>query len=210
MEGEGPRIRMRTLGTPHQGGWARLPRAPSFPRTLRRGWETHAPHVSFPPLGAPIADSGTRESTVPTPSASCSAQARLRTCPRPSPLCTGSVLSGSKADSPPTPCPEAKSNPGFVLDAQRDRADRRATRGSGPIAPTQNGLRPGRRPHVLGASADYFNWPLESMVMPPGPLFFLASFSLRVPIAFELQSFAAATSALTASALPKSTSALRR
>jgi len=62
----------------------------------------------------------------------------------------------------------------------------------------------------ISASAVYFNWPLASIVIPPGPLFFLASFSLRVPIAFELQSFAAATSALTASALPKSTSALRR
>ena len=40
--------------------------------------------------------------------------------------------------------------------------------------------------------------PLESMVMPPGPLSFFSSLALRVPMALELHSLAAATSAFTA------------
>jgi len=44
----------------------------------------------------------------------------------------------------------------------------------------------------------YLKLPLESIVMPPGPFSFFSSLALRVPIALELHSWAAATSAFTA------------
>ena len=92
-----------------------------------------------------------------------------------------------------------------------------------PLARFMPYEKPVRRRHKTTASGDaggrrfmpvssciYFMLPDESMVMPPGPWFFLSSFSLRVCIAFWRQSSAAATSALRAASSPKSTSALRR
>jgi hypothetical protein len=71
-----------------------------------------------------------------------------------------------------------------------------------PSIQTQNGLRALRRPFCFCPAAAYFRLPLESMVMPPGPAFFFSSFALRVPRALVVKSFAEATSADTALALP--------
>jgi len=56
----------------------------------------------------------------------------------------------------------------------------------------------------------YFRLPLESIVIPPGPLSFFSSLALRVPMALVRHSSACARSALRAASLPKSRSALRR
>src|ERR1700746_594735 len=62
---------------------------------------------------------------------------------------------------------------------------------------------------VVYRERNYFRFPLESMVMPPGPLSFFSSLALRVPIALAVHSLALATSSFTAAGSLKSTSALR-
>lgn len=65
----------------------------------------------------------------------------------------------------------------------------------------QNGLRVGAEAaYVCGTrgSRGYFRLPLESSVMPPGPLFFFSSFALRVPMALVVHALASTTSSFTA------------
>ncbi len=85
-----------------------------------------------------------------------------------------------------------------IRDSSVENYDENSHSGRKKTAPALSG---GRR-CFLRAALRYFRLPLESIVMPPGPFSFLASFALRVPMALELHSFAAATSALTASGLP--------
>ena len=83
-------------------------------------------------------------------------------------------------------------NPEIVLTAASDAT----------VPGMQNGLRKRRPFFDRQSDTDYLRLPLESMVMPPGPFSFLASFSLRVPMALALHSLADATSFATSSALP--------